>query len=140
MIKKLALIFPLIAFFLSLTLATPITAHAQAQPWSGCTQSVSTPNGTEQIASLKCLPIVFSNVVTAALEFVGAVAVILLVYAGIRFVTSGGDPKQVAAARQIITYAIIGLVIVLCSFGIIMFISYITGAKCITTLSFTSCQ
>ena len=109
-------------------------AHAQDWTATGCVDS------TTGIATLQCLPVVFSNVVRAALIFVGSVAVILIVYAGILLVRSGGDQKQVQSARQIITYAIIGLVIVLCSFAIIYFIGYITGATCIETISFTSCK
>jgi hypothetical protein len=71
--------------------------------------------------------------------FVGATAIILIIYAGIRLGMSGGDPKQVQSARQIMTYAIIGLVLVLSSFAIILAISYLTGTKCITTLNL-GCQ
>lgn len=134
MFRLLILIFYLLSFSIVVLFATPTPAHAQ--DWGGCVQTID----GAQVASLQCLPIVFSNIVKAALEFVGAVAVILLVYAGIRFITSGGDPKQVQAARQIITYALIGLVLVLGSFGIIYFIAYLTGATCIETLSFTSCS
>src|ERR1700691_5191908 len=107
MLKKFLLILSIVALFF--TVVPPIPVHAQAQSWSGCID----PN--TGVATLQCLSIVFGNIVTAALEFVGAVAVILLVYAGIRFVTSGGDPKQVQSAQKIITYALIGLVIILCS-------------------------
>jgi uncharacterized membrane protein len=125
------LLFLAIYFIFIFLFATPLAAHAQN--WGSCVDA----NG---VASLNCIPIVFSNIVRAALMFVGAVAVILLIYAGIRFVMSGGDPKQVQNARSIITYAIIGLVLVLSSFAIIFLISYLTGAKCIETLSFTSCK
>ena len=129
MFKRILLICSLFSFFF---LFTPTPVHAQN--WGGC---VDKDTG---VATLQCIPIVFSNIVKAALIFVGAVAVILIVYAGIRLITSGGDPKQVQAARQIITYAILGLVLVLSSFGIIFFISYLTGAHCIETLSFSSCK
>jgi predicted secreted protein len=87
------------------------------------------------VATLRCLPIVFQNVISAFLLFVGAVALFLIIYSGIRLVTSGGDPKQVEGARKIMTYAIIGAVIVLLSFAIIAFIGYITGSTdCITNI------
>src|SRR5579864_3772132 len=98
MLRKVFVVFYLTSFFFLLTsFANPTPAHAQN--WNKCLDA----NG---VATLQCIPIVFSDIITAALEFVGAVAVILLVYAGIRFVTSGGDAKQVKAAQQIITYAI----------------------------------
>ncbi len=113
----------------TLLVAVP-PAYAQGKEWGDCVDPQT------KIATLRCIPIVFGNIVSAALAFVGAVSVILIVYAGIRFITSGGDPKQVAAAQKIITYALIGLVIVLCSFAIIYFISYATGVKCITKFGF----
>jgi hypothetical protein len=130
MFKKILLIVYIFSFFF--LFITPIPAHAV--DWGGCVDP------TTNVATLQCIPIVFSNIVNAALIFVGSVAVILLVYAGIRLITSGGDPKQVQGARQIITYAILGLVLVLSSFAIIFLISYLTGAHCIETFSFTSCK
>lgn len=115
-------------------LATVLFTVPQVQPayaatdWGSCVQN--------NVPSLKCIPVVFGNLVSAALMFVGTVAVFLIVYGGIQLVTSGGDPKKVQGARQIITYSIIGLVIVLSSFAIIYFISYTTGVKCITQFGF----
>lgn len=43
---------------------------------------------------------------------VGIVAVVMVIVAGLKFVTSGGDSNKVAGAKNAIIYAIIGLVIV----------------------------
>lgn len=87
-----------------------------------------------KIATLRCIPIVFKNVISAALVFVGVVALAFIIYAGIMFTTSGGDPKRVEGARRIMTFAIIGLLIVLFSFAILLFIGYITDStECITS-------
>lgn len=100
--------------------------------WTGCT----TPEG---VATLDCIPIVFHNVVTAALLFAGVVAVFMIIYAGIRYTTSGGDPKAVEGAKNTLVWAIIGLVVILLSFAIINFIGFFTGAECITQFGFTNC-
>jgi hypothetical protein len=96
--------------------------------WGDCVQ-----NG---VATLRCLPIVFKNVVSALLLFVGIVAAFLIIWAGIKFINSGGDAKQVGAARQIMTYAIIGVILVLSSFAIIYFIGFATKTNCITQFGF----
>lgn len=133
-----------LSFIAALTLffvILPTPAHAQFKDWGGCTETITDASGnTAQIATLRCLPVVFGNVVYAGLIFVGTVAAFLLIYAGIRFVTSGGDQKKVAQARQIITYALIGLVLVLSSFLIIALVSYTTGAECVRTFAFDSCK
>ncbi len=43
---------------------------------------------------------------------VGVVAVIMIVYGGFKYITSGGDSGKISAAQQTIIYAIVGLIIV----------------------------
>lgn len=43
---------------------------------------------------------------------VGIVAVIMIIWGGFRYITSGGDSGNVSAAKNIIIYALVGLVIV----------------------------
>src|SRR5476651_393648 len=97
-----------------------------------------TPDG---VATLKCLPAVFSNVVDWALGLAGITAVFFIIIAGFKFLTSGGDPKQVEGARKTMTFAIAGLVIIFLSFAIIKLIGTITGATCVTLpFNITNCQ
>ena len=101
------------------------------QPLTGCIDN--------DVPTINCLPTVFSNVVNGFLLFSGIVALFLIVWAGIRLITSGGDAKQVASARSMLTYAIIGLIVVLSSFAIIFFVAHITNSTCITKLSVNGC-
>ena len=91
------------------------------------------------VATLDCVPAVVQNIITALFLFAGIVAVILIIYSGIKFVLSGGDPKQVEAARKVMTYAIIGFVVILLSFAILNLIAYITGVECIKFFGFENC-
>ena len=43
---------------------------------------------------------------------VGVVSVIMIIYGGLKYITSGGDSGNVGSARNTIIYALIGLVIV----------------------------
>lgn len=52
----------------------------------------------------------------------GAAAVILLVYGGIKYITSGGDPSKISSARDTILYALIGLAIVVLARTLIIFV------------------
>lgn len=97
----------------------------------------------EDVATLSCLPALFQNIVSAALLFAGVVALFLIIISGIKFITSGGDPKQVEGARHTMTYAIIGLIIILLSFFIINVIAKVfvpNNPGCITLFGFTNCQ
>ena len=54
---------------------------------------------------------ILKAVTTAFAWVLGVVAVIVLIYGGFKYVTSGGDSNKVSSAKNNILYAIIGLVI-----------------------------
>lgn len=80
------------------------------------------------------------------ISFAGTVAVVFIIISGIRFITSGGDAKQLDQARKTLAYAILGLILIFLAFFIINFIATTTGVVCISKISsgviptFTSCQ
>lgn len=61
-----------------------------------------------------------------------------LILGGISWITSGGDPKAIDAAKQKIYYAIIGLVMVFLSFFIINLIGYFFGVNLIAPANTTN--
>ncbi|HTK03147.1 MAG TPA: hypothetical protein VL401_00010 [Alphaproteobacteria bacterium] len=81
------------------------------------------------IAKISDLEGIFKNVVSAALGFAGIVLFILLLSGGFKYITSGGDPKATEGAQKTITYAIIGLVLILVSYLILVLIQRITGVN-----------
>jgi hypothetical protein len=70
----------------------------------------------------------------------GVVSLFLIIWAGIRYIRSGGDQEKVKGARETLTYAIIGFIIILLSFAIINLIGFVTGATCIGQFGFGNCQ
>ena len=63
-----------------------------------------------------------TNIINIFSMIVGIVAVIMLIYGGFRYVTSGGDSGNIASAKNTILYAIVGLVIVAISQAIVQFV------------------
>mgnify|MGYP006952644415 CR=1 FL=1 len=61
---------------------------------------------------------------------------IMFLIGGFKFVTSGGDPKAAASARSTLTYAIIGVILVVGSWLILQLIATITGTN-ILEVNFT---
>ena len=57
-----------------------------------------------------------------------AVAGVMLILAGFFWVTAGGDPQNVTKARQMLTNAVIGLVIALLARGLVMAVLKVLGA------------
>lgn len=104
--------------------------------WGNC---FDTSSGSP-VATLACVPYLVKNIVDVAIALAGTVAVFLIVWGGIQYIRSGGDPKQAEGAKHTITYAIIGLIVVLLAYFILSVVSQLTGADCITKLGFTNCQ
>lgn len=65
---------------------------------------------------------VFTNITNTILYIVGIIAIIMLIFGGIRYITSGGDKQKVTDAKNTILYAIVGLVIALLAFAIVNFV------------------
>ena len=53
---------------------------------------------------------------------VGVVAVVMIIFGGFRYITSGGDSGNISNAKNTIIYAIIGLVIVALAQFIVQFV------------------
>jgi predicted permease len=70
----------------------------------GCITDTSDPNGT--------LSKVAHTIVNIFSIIVGIVAVIMIIYGGFRYITSGGDSGRVGNAKNTLIYAIIGMIIV----------------------------
>lgn len=52
----------------------------------------------------------------------GIVAVVVIIFAGIMYTTSSGDAQRVGRAKNLLAYAITGLVVVLMAFAITNFV------------------
>lgn len=110
--------------------------------WQDCSKTVTDAAGNTvgQIASLKCLPIAIKNLADFLFLGVGIVAVFFVTIAGFRFVTSAGDPQKVERAKKTLTYALLGLAVVILSYVILKVVTYVTGAGCISTLLVDTCN
>lgn len=56
------------------------------------------------------------------LSFVGVIFFLLVVYAGILWMTAAGDPKKVDTAKSILSTAIIGLILIYSAYAIVSFV------------------
>lgn len=91
------------------------------------------------IATINCIGPLLQIIITWLFYLGIGAAFVFIIYAGYRFITSGGDAKQVETARKILTYTIIGLAIILSAFFIINIIAGFTGVSCIKVFGFSNC-
>lgn len=62
---------------------------------------------------------IVATVINTLLFVVGILSVIMLIVGGIRYTTSAGNANNVTAAKNTITYAIVGLVVSLAAFAVV---------------------
>ncbi len=69
------------------------------------------------------IPTIILKIITFLLTFLAALAVLVILVAGIMYITSGGDEGKVETAKNWIMYAIIGLIIALLGWVIVNIVS-----------------
>ena len=91
--------------------------------------------GTTQTISSGIGPIA-STVVNILSIIVGALAVIMIIYAAVRYVASGGESGSVSSAKNSLIYAIVGLILVALA-QVIVHLVLNTGANISNNISGT---
>ena len=61
-------------------------------------------------------------VVNVLLFIIGAIAVIVIIIGGLKYVTSDGDSAKVKSAKDTILYAIVGIIIALLAYALVNFV------------------
>lgn len=69
------------------------------------------------------LKTVIANLIAVALGFVGIIFLLLIIWSGFRWMTSGGNEKTIEAAKATLRSSTIGLVIVMAGYSIAVFIA-----------------
>lgn len=68
------------------------------------------------------LPALIASVINILLFIAGAVAVIMIIIGGLRYIASNGDQTHIKAAKDTILYSVIGLIVALLAFAIVNFV------------------
>lgn len=63
-----------------------------------------------------------ARIINISLSLLGIIVVVIIIYAGFEWMTAGGSEDKVASAKERITYAIIGLAIILSAYAITNFV------------------
>jgi lysylphosphatidylglycerol synthetase-like protein (DUF2156 family) len=116
--KKLTALLIVPAIVLGVGLSTVTVGAQGAQIKDGLKSANS---GKEVKGGVKVKSTV-GSIVNWLLFAIGAIAVIMIVWGGIKFATSAGDSNKVTAAKNTILYAVIGLAVAVLAFAIVNFV------------------
>ena len=116
----------LLAFGLIFAFATPVVMtsnvldnQAHAEGAADLIQKGADSTGQKDSRSAGDLAKDFVNIMLFA---VGILAVIMIIWGGIRYVLSGGDSGAVSSAKKTILYAVVGLIVAILAYAIVNFV------------------
>lgn len=75
------------------------------------------------------VPKLITIIIYILIFIAGALALIFIISAGLQMVTSGGDAKKLQAAGSRLTFAVIGLAVVVLAFIIVGFVQRFLGSS-----------
>lgn len=118
------------ATMIAVPLAVPAMASAATDPIQNCLSSgasltissggaCSGANNSTGANKVQSLVTTIVNIFSA---IVGVVSVIMIIFGGFKYISSGGDSSKVTEAKNTIIYAVIGLVIVALAQFIVQFV------------------
>ena len=112
----------------NLALAVPgVYAQGQAQDQI----DLNPPPGWENLGGITVAKLV-SGLIKLSLVVVALVFFAMLIWGGIRWITSRGDKTEVENARNQVTHALIGLAIVFVAWAIVQLIKTLFGVDILT--------
>lgn len=93
----------------------PLVTNAQISPitWAQC--------GQLGVACQNSIRDYIQTIVNVLLSLVAVVAVIMIIYGGIRYVLSAGEEEAAKTAKRVILYAVIGLIVIGLSAALVNF-------------------
>lgn len=84
--------------------------------------SILPPGQSPKDYDLSTLITIMANVMKILFSLAGVVAVIFIIIGAIKYAFSYGNPQTMQSAKSTLLWAILGLVIVLCSYTILAFV------------------
>jgi len=93
------------------------------EPW---TSKCVAEGDVATIQGFECL---FQNILQVIIPIAGIAFFAMFLVGGFKYLSSGGDPKKASAASHTITMSFIGIIGVILSWLILLFIQNFTGVK-----------
>ena len=116
--RKLSLLIALFSFsFVGLTALVPTTTVGAVDPLN----NICADKSDSEVCKSKSddANALIGTIVNTLLFVVGALAVVMIIVAGIMYVTSTGDSGRVSRAKNTLTYSIVGLLIAFLAYAIV---------------------
>lgn len=125
MAKKIFFVFASVFIFVSLSLSQ-VQAQIQDNALTGLNETANTVTAfksqTSQTYGSDFLATKAGQIIGIVLSFVGVLFFILMIYAGILWMTASGNDQQIATAKGLLINAAIGMIIVFSAYALTTFL------------------
>jgi hypothetical protein len=118
-ISKHLISFAIISLLVLPLLTLPVRAQQDINNTFGLT---AVSNGIGNTLTNNDPRTVIGKVINVALGFLGVIAVCIILLGGFKWMTAGGNEEKTGEARQLLGAGVIGLIIILASWGIANFV------------------
>jgi hypothetical protein len=109
-----------LTFAVLIGVATFVPSHTvSADAKSQITEGFKTAGGDPATDNFN---LKISSVVSVLMYILGVLSVIMIIVGGIRYTASNGDAGRIKAAKDTITYAVVGLVVAILAYAIVNFV------------------
>ncbi|KKS95642.1 MAG: hypothetical protein UV73_C0015G0017 [Candidatus Gottesmanbacteria bacterium GW2011_GWA2_43_14] len=103
-----------------------LTLIAQGLKLPGATTAIQGPLKGTKFTNLSSL---ISNAIPLIFPIAGLILFAYLIWGGFDFLTSLGDPKKAEAAKNKITYAVLGFFLIFAAYWIVQLVAYFFKLK-----------
>lgn len=90
---------------------------------AGAATTATTPTVTTIPYSSQTIQSIVGNAIDIILNFAGALAVLFIIYAGVLYITSSGSKDRIDTAKKTLTYAVLGIIVIVLSKFIVAFVN-----------------
>ena len=104
--------------FSGIAVTTVVSPLALADTKKEAQTAVDDLSGTH-VDGTNMVKTTIKDIINILLFLIGMIAVLMIVIAGFRFVTSNGDSNTVSSAKNTIIYAVIGIVVAVMAYAIV---------------------
>lgn len=99
-------------------------------------QGQKVTENSQGFAPLTAIPALFANILGVVTILAAMAAFLMLIFGGFRYIIAQGDPKAIQAARGTLTWAVVGLVMIIVSWLLLLFLSQFLGLPFLTKFCF----
>ena len=109
------------------SIGTPVLAADECDTSSGLSGGMDCAKNDDMPEDLTGDNGIVTTVINTMLFIVGILSVIMIIYAGIRYVTAHSDKGQVEGAKNTLIYAIVGLIVSIVAYALVNWVVGLFG-------------